>query len=357
MSDQQDKSEQASPFKQQEARRKGQVPRSQDFLTCAMLIAFFASFSAGIHRLAATIAAHGHWWLGHAAQLRSQWGALADEASFSVHEICSALLPLLAALVVTAVVANLLFSGPVFSLAPIKPDFKRLHPVAGLKKIFSKKMLVEFFKVLIKGGLFAITLYVVGRGQVQAILNMVNVAPSAVGDAAEHLFMRLGLSLVAVMLVVALFDMWFARRDYAQQLRMSKREVKDEYRRREGDPEIRSRRRGIQQQLLKKAQALGKVREADVVVVNPVHYSVALQYRPSLMRAPIVIAAGRGVQAWRINQVARRHGVPILRRPPLARALHALARTGAAVPPSTQDDVAKVYRWVIALPGNKVLGS
>lgn len=357
MSDQQDKSEAASPFKREEARRKGQVPRSQDLLSFAMLLAFLAGFSAVIHPLAGAIGAHSHWWLGNAAHLSSQWGALAGEASFSVREILSALLPLIAALVLVAILANLLFSGPVFSLTPIKPDFKRLHPIMGLKKIFSKKMLVELVKVLLKGLLFGSVAYVVGKGQLPELLEIADVSPLAMPDAARRMFMHLAFALLAVMAVSALFDMWFARRDYAQQLRMSKREVKDEYRRREGDPEIRSRRKGIQQELLKKSNALGKVREADVVIVNPTHYSVALQYRPSIMRAPIILASGRGVQAWRINQMARKHGVPILRKPPLARALHALAKIGAPVPESTQDDVAKVYRWVIALPGNKVMSS
>lgn len=355
MSDQQDKSEEASPFKLEEARKKGQVPRSQELLSLGMLLAFLVVFSASIEPLARIVATHAHWWLSNAAELGAQWGFMGRQGGFSLREIGYALAPIMAALVLMAIVANLMFNGPVFSLFPIKPDFKRLHPIAGLKRMFSRKMFVELLKVLVKGALFMLVLSVFFKDQLAVLVGVATLSPMALPAAAEQLLMRLGYTLLAVMAAAALFDMWHSRRDFARQMRMSKREVKDEYRHREGDPEIRSRRKSIQQELLKKTAAQGNVRDADVVIVNPTHYAVALQYRPETMRAPVVLAMGRGLHALRLRQLARKHRVPILRSPALARTLYSLARVDRAIPDSTQDDVARVYRWVIALPGNKVI--
>lgn len=357
MSDQQDKTEEASPFKLQDARKKGQVPRSQELLSFAMLLAFLLAFSSIAVHLAGVIASHSHWWLSNADLLGADRGYFKHQARASLGALSSEILPLLAALLLTAVLANLLYSGPVFSSVPLKPDFKRLNPIAGLKRIFSRRMFVEVVKVLVKGLLFALVLYFFSRHLMVALLGSAMLSPFSLPSLGMGLLMRLGFTLLAVLAIAALFEMWYSRRDFARQMRMTKHEQKDEYRRREGDPEIRSRRKGIQQELLKKVSALGQVKDADFVVVNPTHYAVALKYRPSSMRAPCIVAMGRGVQAARICHVARRHGVPIVRRPPLARALSALGRHDSPIPDSMHEDVASIYRWIVNLPGNKVMQS
>lgn len=355
MSDQQDKSEEATPYKLEEARKKGQVPRSPDLLSFAMIITFLMVFSAIAAPLAGVIAAHTHWWLGNAGQMGTSFGYLGEQGGYSVRQVLYAFLPLIGALLLVAVLTNLLFSGPVFSAFAIKPDFKRLNPIQGLKRIFSRRMFVELLKVLVKGGLFALVLYYLFQSLLPRLLSMASVSPMELPLAGKQLLMQLGFTVLSIMAAAALFDVWYSRREFGRQMRMSKRETKDEHKRREGDPEVRAKRKGIQQALLKKASALGQVQDADVIITNPTHYAVALQYRPASMLAPKVLAIGRGLHAWRICQMARKHRVPILRRPPLARTLHALARVDSAIPDSTQIDVARVYRWVIALPGNKVL--
>ncbi|TNB84021.1 EscU/YscU/HrcU family type III secretion system export apparatus switch protein [Pseudomonas sp. Fig-3] len=355
MSDQQDKSEEATPYKLEEARKKGQVPRSPDLLSFIMLLTFLMVFSAIAYPLASVIAAHTHWWLGNAGQLGQGFGYLGEQGGYSLRQVVYGLLPLIGALVLMAILTNLLFSGPVFSMTALKPDFKRLHPIQGLKKLFSRRMFVELIKVLVKGALFSLVLYYLFQSVLPQLLGMATISPLELPQAGKQLLMQLGFTVLAVMAAAALFDIWYSRREFGRQMRMSRRETKDEHRRREGDPEVRAKRKGIQQALLKKAAALGQVKDADVIITNPTHYAVALQYRPSSMLAPKVLAMGRGLHARRICHVARKHQVPILRRPPLARALHALARVDSAIPDSTQADVARIYRWVIALPGNKVL--
>lgn len=357
MSDQQDKSEEATPYKLQEARNKGQVPRSPDLLSCIMLLTFVLVFSAVAYPLAAVLATHTHWWLSNSGQMGASFGFALEQGGFSLRQVLYQLLPLVGALVLVAILINLIFSGPVFSLTALKPDFKRLNPILGLKKIFSRRMFVELLKVLVKGALFSLVLYYLFQSLLPTLLSMATISPLELPQGAKQLLMRLGFAVLSVMAAAALFDIWYSRREFARQMRMSRRELKDEHRRREGDPQVRSKRKSIQQELLKKASALAQVKDADVIITNPTRYAVALQYRPATMLAPKVLAMGRGLQARRICFIGRRHQVPILRRPPLARMLHALGRVDAAVPETTQLDVARVYRWIIALPGNKVLSS
>ncbi len=353
--DQQEKSEQATPFKLDEARKKGQVARSPELLSFMMLLSFLFVISATVRELCGVIATHSHWWLGNAASLGQDWGNASAQGSHSLRHLLDALMPLLGALVLVAILTNLIFNGPVFSLIPIKPDFKRLHPVQGLKRMFSRRMLVELLKVLAKGVLFSLALYYLFLGLLRELLDLATLAPLALPPAMHGLLMQVGFAVLMVMAAAMLFDIWYSRRDFARQMRMSRREVKDEHRRREGDPEVRSRRRQSQQELLQKTAALGKVKDADVIITNPTHYAVALQYRPASMRAPVVVAMGRGLLALRIRGLARKHQVPVLRRPGLARSLHALAQLDAAIPDITQDEVARVYRWIISVPGNKVM--
>ncbi len=353
--DQQEKSEQATPFKLEEARKKGQVARSQELLSFMMLLTFLLVLSATVYRLSGVIAAHSHWWLGNAAMLGGDWGMLIAQGGHSLRQLAYACMPVIGALILVAILSNLVFNGPVFSLVSIKPDFKRLHPIQGLKRVFSKRMLVELLKVLVKGVLFSLVLYYLFLSLLPELLDLATLAPLALPPMVKELLMQAGFAVLMVMAAAMLFDIWYSRREFARQMRMSRRELKDEHRRREGDPEIRSRRRSIQQELMEKAAALGRVKDADVIITNPTHYAVALQYRPASMRAPVVLAMGRGLLALRIRSLARKHAVPVLRRPSLARALHALARIDGPIPDITQNDVAQVYRWIIALPGNKVM--
>lgn len=357
MSDQQDKTEQATPFKLEEARKKGQVARSPELLTFVMVLAFLVVFSGSVYQLAAVLHLHAHWWLGHADQIASSWGYLVGQGGASLRPLFYALMPLVAALMLMAVLTNLIFNGPVFSLAPIKPDFKRLNPIAGLKRMFSRKMFVELMKVLVKGVLFGLVLYAMAKTLAPRLLELAFISPLSLPEMGKSLLLRLGFAILLVMALAALFDMWYSRKDFGRQMRMSQREVKDEHKRREGDPHVRAKRKQAQQELLRKASTVSKAGDADVVVTNPTHYAVALQYRPATMQAPIVLAMGRGFLAQRIISEARRKGVPVLRRPPLARLLHSMAVLNAPIPEVTQIDVARVYRWILAIPGNKVMTS
>lgn len=355
MSDSQDKSEQATPFKQAEARKKGQVAKSQELLTFAMLLVFVLSFAMLAQPLASALLHESRYWLLHADVLAASLGQLPTAIGLSLQPIVHLLLPLAVALMLVGILVNLLFSGPTLSFTPLSPDGKRLSPLAGFKRIFSRRLLVDLLKTLIKGALFALVLYHLLFSLLPVLLSGAGLLPAMLPVSGKQLFMQLAFALLLVMAAAAVFDAWYARREHARQLRMSKQDVREEHHRREGNPEVRAQRRRAQSELVRKLQALGQVRHADVVVVNPTHYAIALQYRPGSMPAPKVLAKGRGVLARRIRQLAQQHAVPIWTGPALARQLFAQADLDAAIPEAAQEGVAQVYRWVISRPGNQVV--
>lgn len=354
MSDAQEKTEEASQHKLDESRKKGMVPHSADLMSLVMVAAFLLALVATGGNLARVLAHHSRWWLENAAMLAGSSGHLFGALGNTFQAVAYAMLPMLAAMVLLAILVNLLFSGFVFSTQPLKPDFKRLHPKNGLKKIFSRRMLIELAKVILKGLLFATVLYLLAEGLIRDLLATPARYPVYLPVILLDLLVRVGLAVLAVMVVAAALDMWLSRKEFARQMRMSRHEVKEEYKRREGDPEIRSRRKSIQQALLQKLSALGKVRDADVIVTNPTHVAVALQYRPGRMAVPVVLALGKGMLAQQIMRLARRHGVPVLRRPPLARELYRQCGVKHPIPAAAEHEVAEIYRWVIRQPGNKV---
>lgn len=354
MTDQQDKSEPATPHKLDEARKQGQIARSQELVTFVMVLSFLLVFSAIAAQLGLVVASRTRWWLENAGQLGQSWGYLASEAKYNIQAIGYSLLPLFATLIIAAVLTNLIFNGPVLSMEPMKPDFKRINPIAGLKRLFSRRMLVELLKILVKGFLFSVVLYLAFQNLLPKLVSAATLSPWDLPQMVCGAMLTVGLSIAGVMGATAIFDMWYSRAEYARTMRMSRREMKDEYRRREGDPEIRSKQKKIQQELLKKVASLKSIKDADVIITNPTHFAVALQYRPQMMLAPVVLAMGQGFLAQRIRSLACRHGVPVVSQPPLARQLFALVNLGEPIPDVLQADVAKVYRWVISLPNSKV---
>lgn len=354
MSDQQEKTEEASQYKLDEARKKGMVAHSADLMSLAILGTFLVAIAATGANLARVIALHTRWWLENAAMLATSKGYIASVAGNSLQAVGYAMLPMVVAIALMAILVNLLFSGFVFSTVPLTPDFKRLHPMQGLKKIFSRRMLIELGKLLVKSLLFAAVLYYTFDGLLQQLLGSALLIPIYLPELLKQLMIKLGATLLAVMAVAAAWDMWMSRKEFARQMRMSRHETKEEYRRREGDPEIKSKRKSAQQELLRKLAALAKVKEADVIVTNPTHFAVALKYRPGSMVVPVVVSLGQGMIAQQICRLARKHNVPIIRRPPLARSLYRQCGVSHPIPVDAELDVAAVYRWVVTLPGNKV---
>lgn len=344
----QNKTEQPTPFRLDEARKRGEVARSPEVTGMLVLLSFalvILATGAGIARAVAeatgatmslagagaTVSTGLLSWLGRV------WAPLGQ-----------ALTPAVLAILVAAVAGNLLQTGPIFSTHPVTPDPRRLNPAAGLKRLFTRRTLWELGKTLAK--LLALSLLAT-----MAVMQ----ARRFVGEAAAGLPARLPEQLLSafwhasiyvllVLAVLAMLDLMFVRRDYTRRMRMSRRELRDEQKRREGDPEVRSKRKRLQRDLMRKIKALARVGDADVVLTNPTRVAVALQYRPRSMRAPVVLAKGAGFLAARIRAAAHRHGVPLRPAPALARALYRDCSIDAPVSDQHFADLAPIYRELIA---------
>ena len=341
----QDRTEQATDYKIAKAREKGMVPRSMEVNTVLVVAAFLAFLSFGgaaaAHRfgaLAVALMGRAHAWVFGPAEVFS-W------STAPVLDTLLLLAPLLGLVMVAGVVSAVLQFGLVLSAQPIKPDWQRLNPVAGFKRIFSKRALFETGKNLLKLMLFGTVLYLALDGMLDDFLALSATPGKAHGARLLRATCLVVLYLLLAMIAVAAVDMLFTRREYARQLMMSRREIKDEVKHREGDPKIKARIRELQNEMRQKSRSIQNVPGADVLITNPTHIAVALRYENTGMPSPQIVAKGAGELVEPMKQLARRHGVMIVENRPLARALYR-QELDSFVPPTHYAAVARILIWV-----------
>src|SRR5688572_23912454 len=318
----QNPTEPATPFKLEEARKRGQVARSLDFNSLVMawvLLLAAMLFGESVWRNLATTSASV---FAGAAEPTAEIGVYFAGVRTFVGWTVAIVAPVALIAIVLSTLANVVQTGFVFSSEPLKPKLERVNPIAGFKRLYSKRMLFEAFKSVLKLALFTAT---IGFFFVELWPHLGELAtPDANGhtswfaDWGLALLMRLAL----ILTLIGLLDLAYSRWTYSRQMRMSRRELKDEVKRREGDPQIRAKIRELQRERMKQMQSTGKVSEADVLITNPTHLAVALKYVRGAMDAPEVIAKGSDAAAADMRWRAARHGVPIVERPVLARQLY-----------------------------------
>lgn len=341
----QDRSEPASPFKLREAKKRGNVAKSMDLnsvLVIAALLACLQLWASGAARQQALLSRVLFLQAGSFAFSPTQaWQWIAT----AIFESLVLLAPLFGAVMIAGALSSFLQHGPVFTTQPLKPDFKRINPVTGFKRIFSKRALFDLAKNLVKLALLSWMMYVAIGGLVPLLVQMLVTDPHTYGKTVLDHVGGLVFKLLLVLVAVALLDLMFTRWEYADKLRMSRREVKDEHKQREGDPKVKSRIRELQNELRAKTKALRNVPKADVLVTNPTHIAVALMYRHGEMSAPAVVAKGSGDLVEKMKLLARRHGVTIVENRRLARALYEL-ELNDGVPESHYAEVARILVWI-----------
>lgn len=342
-SGEQDKNEDATPFKLDQARRRGMVARGTDLgFFSALLGLAVAAQIAGLELL--DMLKTGMWrsfvgMMPRAAETRSVESA----ASQMMVNVASALaVPGLVILVIIVLIEIVQLRGLSFSSTPLKPDFSRLNPAQGLKRLLSARMLKELAKNVAKLALYSLAAFFVIRHEANVLALQASDGRQLAGVLAGAAA-RLLLLFIVLAAVVALGDQLMARRDFAKQMRMSRREVTREVREREGEPRQKQKRRQILAEILQQAGAGANVKGADVLIVNPTHYAVALRYTTEGGDAPIVQARGRNLYAQRMRETARREGITIVRNPRLARALYYESRIGDPIGAKHFVAVADIY--------------
>jgi flagellar biosynthetic protein FlhB len=354
MADEQDKTEKPSPFRLQEARGKGQAARSTELSSVICLGVFCFALISGLTGIAHALAEalRASIALAGASPTLGNGFALWMQGAFS--PVWSALGPSIFALVIAAVAANVLQTGPIFSTTPLKPDPSRLNPIKGFKRIFSLRTVWDLGRLVLKVALLSSLMAWMVKALWQPLMATAAAPPSAVPTLLAELFSHVSKWMLFVLGLIALLDLLFSRREFIRKLRMSRRDMKDEHKRNQGDPAIRAKRRRLAREVLARIQSVARVPAADVIVTNPTHVAIALQYRTSRMLAPIVLSKGAGWLSARIRQVGARHGVPIVRSPELARALFKECGIDQPIPADRYSQVGSIYRWVMTRPGHKV---
>lgn len=345
----QNRSEEATPFKREEARKRGSVAKSMEINSLFVLTGAFALASLGGERAIREVLVVVQSILEQAALLSFDLASVHTWFNGAIIIALKILAPLLGGLAIVGIIANLVQTGPIFSFQPIKPDFDRINPMSGFKRLFSLKLLFEAGKSIIKLFLFAAVLTMAFVHIIPSLLQLMSLPP--MGETAKGLELGLGVmaKLLLVLLLITLFDLMFVRWDYSKQLRMSPREMKEEIKRREGDPRIRARMRELQREMVKRSQSLSRVKDADVLITNPAHLAVALVYKRGQMDAPRVIAKGAGEVAQRMKIMARRYRVPVVENKGLARRLFRHVQMEQSVPTDLFSQVARILIWVYAM--------
>jgi flagellar biosynthetic protein FlhB len=256
--------------------------------------------------------------------------------------------PVFGVIMLAAILAPLALGGWSFSGQSLAPKFERLNPLEGVKRMFTMRSLVELLKALAKFGVVAVVAVIVLWNDAP---EMMSLGRQPVEQAIGHAFKLSGqalLSISAGLVLIAAIDAPYQLWQYMQQMKMSREEIREEYKESEGSPEVKGRIRQLQQQMARQ-RMMQDVPKADVIVTNPTHFAVALRYDDKRMRAPVVVAKGVDLLAARIREVAAEHGVPVFEAPPLARVLYRQVDIGAEVPSTLYVAVAQVLSYVFQL--------
>ena len=344
----QEKTEQPTPKKLADAKKKGQVPRSKELNSMTTMV--FGSMG---------LLFMGSFMLSHVITVMQQsftlsreqvfeHGAIFENFEFAITEAFSGITPFLVLMMVIALFTPALLGGWSFSIEALAFKGDRINPLKGLKRIFSANGLMELVKSVAKFLLVSAVAIFYLWGKSEELLGL-GVQPLSV--ALSHGAYLLGMSFLVVstaLIVISAIDVPYQLWDHAQKLKMTLQEVRDEMKETEGKPEVKSRVRQIQQELAQR-RMMESVPEADVIITNPTHYAVALKYKHEEMAAPVVVAMGKDLIALKIREIAQAYDIEIFEAPPLARALYANSNLDQEIPGHLFFAVAQVLAFVFQL--------
>jgi flagellar biosynthetic protein FlhB len=339
--------------RKRQAREEGQVVKSQDLTSAALLLAALAAL----------------WTLGGPAaeQLAS---AIVDSftkprvAPLNINDAVNWLLtsgarlamaaaPMLLAMLVAGILANLVQTGFIFSTNKITPKLSHISPLAGAKRMLSLRGVSRLGFGMFKVAIIAAVAYTALNYYSAAILNLAALSIPQVATTLFNCLMGTCVWIGGALFVLAILEYAFQRWKHQQDLMMSDQEIRDEMKETEGDPQVAARRRQVQRQLTMQ-RVDTEVPKADVVVSNPTELAIAIQYDPLTMPAPIVLAKGAGMLAQKIRRIALENGIPVVERKPLAQVLYKTVDVGDVVPPEQYQAIAEVLRYVYQLQGKEI---
>ncbi len=355
MSAKESKTEKPTQKRLQDAKKKGDIARSQDFS---------ASLSLGISLLFFVIALPSmgrRMILFWQKQLNTLSGTdfnvnfLTDTYSQGLSLFLITMMPLFLLLGAVAVFTNMIQGGGfIIRLENIRINFRKFNVMKGLKRIMmSVQALAELLKSIIKVIIIGLISYFIVKSELDNVVVLVREPLSVSLDMMGRLFVKLSFSIIIFLLILSIADYLFQKLQYMKKMKMTKQEIKDEYKQMEGDPKIKGKRRQIQYQRAM-SRMMEKIPQADVVITNPTHYAVALQYEFKKMKSPMVIAKGKNLVALKIIERAKQHHIPVIENPPLARGLYASIELNQTIPEEFFKPVAEILAYIYKLKGRRV---
>lgn len=345
-----EKTEKATPKKRQESRDKGQVAKSADIPSALILMASICCLiMLGPFFNKQLLTLFGDVFQHRLNMNVTEENVLSLLSHYSVQMLIF-LAPIFVIVIVIAFASHYVQFGWLFTFEPLIPKLEKLNPLNGAKSIFGMRSLVEFLKSSLKLITVGVVVYIVLWSEKDRFLDLAHVPVQDIFAFVADLTIRLGLFVAAFLFILAIGDYLYQKHEYEKNLRMSKQDIKDEYKNMEGDPLIKAKIRERQRRMAL-MRMMQEVPKADVIITNPTHYAVALKYDGTKMEAPTVIAKGADYLALRIREIAKQNDVITMENRPLARALFERTEVGDSVPADLFQAVAEVLAYVYRLKG------
>ena len=344
MADDQEKTEEATSKKIEDAYKEGNVPKSQDTSGFVTLLVAFIAFISLLSWIESRMV-YLYFYYQSLIGVEITKDVVLQLSMITFREVIFMVIPLASCVAIAGLLAGVMQIGFIFTTKPLIPDFGKLDPIKGLKNLLSIKKLVETIKVILK---VSIVLWVCYYFLIAFTKELPTVIYFPIYDQLAWLkekVILLAAVMLFIFLILALFDLFYTRYNYFKNLRMSKQEIKDEYKQMEGDPKIKAKIRQIQMQMTKK-RMMQEIPQADVVITNPTHYAIAIRYDQEKESAPKVLAKGTDFLALKIKEIAMNYDIQIVENAPLARELYKKCNLGDSIPENLYKAVAEVLAFV-----------
>ncbi|MGS2875028.1 flagellar biosynthesis protein FlhB [Enterobacter huaxiensis] len=341
-----DKSEKPTAQKLRKAREKGDLPRSKDLTMAVGLLASFITMGT-FFPYYQQLVGESFTAVGMMAGRLDDEGVLSQFLMLNVWIIVR-FIATLAPIPVACIVASLVPGGWIFTVSKLKPDFKKLSPISGVKRLFASSHFVDVGKMMLKCSIILAVLYSMVHSSLDPLLHLQRLSLNQAIHQGFGILHHVLVYFIAVIVIFALLDVPLTKFMFTKKMRMTKQEVKEEYKNNDGNPQIKGRIRQLQRQMAM-GQISRTVPDADVIITNPTHYAVALKYDPNKAEAPYIVAKGMDDIALHIRDVARQHQIEIVEFPPLARAVYHTTRVNQQIPAQLFRAIAHVLTYVMQI--------
>lgn len=348
-----EKTEPATPRKLEKAREEGQTPKSQDLNTAVLLLVLFLCLKVFGGFMLDRFYGMFHFFYGIISDYSTEEFTVARAnglLQYGLKEVTITILPIIALALIGAFVVNVVQVKWKVTLKPLKPKPSKINPISGLKRMFSKDKLFELLKAVVKVAILFYVVYNALKDEWGIILNIYQLDLLSAVVLIVNTVLTIAFQITAVFFIIAFADWMYQKRKFNNDMKMTKQEVKDEYKNTEGNPQIKGQIRRKMAEVSRR-RMMQNLPEADVVITNPTHLAVALKYDKEQAEAPIVIAKGADYLAFKIREVATENHIEIVENKPLARMLYHNVELGDEIPPELYQMVAEILAYVYGLQG------